>query len=189
MAETTSPTFPHAVASFEPTSTGVLLWTRLGGGATEAELVHRARTRSMHDVVASGRASTSPDADHTITVVDVDGLSPATTYWYRFDAGGERSPVGRTRTLPGDGADGVPARDRVLRRLLGGAARRVPRPRRARGRPRAPPRRLHLRGRRRAGGPSCTTRRTRRPRSTTTGAASPRSAPIPTRRPCTSATR
>ena len=32
--------------------------------------------------------------------MSVEGLSPATSYWYRFEAGGERSPVGRTRTLP-----------------------------------------------------------------------------------------
>ena len=50
-----------------------------------------------------GVASTSPDVDHTIAV-SVDGLSPATSYWYQFDAGGERSPVGRTRTLPAEGA-------------------------------------------------------------------------------------
>ena len=98
----------------------------------------------MADVVAQGAASTSPDADHTITV-SVDGLTPATTYWYRFEAGGERSPVGRTRTLPDRRRDGVPHRDRLLRRLRRGAARRLPRRRRARGGPGAPPRRLHLR--------------------------------------------
>ena len=143
MAETTSPTFPQAVASFEPTSTGVLLWTRLAGGATEAGWAI-ARDPSMEDVVERGVASTSPDVDHTITV-SVDGLSPATSYWYQFEAGGERSPVGRTRTLPGRRRDGVPHRDRVLRRLRGGAAQRLPRRRRARGGSGAPPRRLHLR--------------------------------------------
>jgi alkaline phosphatase D len=30
----------------------------------------------------------------------VTGLAPATTYYYRFEAEGSRSPVGRTRTLP-----------------------------------------------------------------------------------------
>ncbi|MGD9798947.1 MAG: alkaline phosphatase, partial [Acidimicrobiia bacterium] len=29
---------------------------------------------------------------------------PATSYWYRFSAGGEDSPIGRTRTLPAGGA-------------------------------------------------------------------------------------
>lgn len=32
--------------------------------------------------------------------VEVPGLQPERRYWYRFIAGGHRSPVGRTRTLP-----------------------------------------------------------------------------------------
>jgi alkaline phosphatase D len=88
--------FRHAVASFDPTSSAVLLWTRLSG-ADEAEW-QVARDPDMVDVVASGRARTGPERDHTV-VVDVDGLTPATSYWYRFRAAGERSPVGRTRTL------------------------------------------------------------------------------------------
>ncbi len=94
--------FLHAVASFEPTSSGVLLWTRLSG-ASEAEWVV-ARDPDMVDVVASGRAETGPERDHTV-VVDVEGLTAATSYWYRFSAGGADSPVGRTRTLPGAPAD------------------------------------------------------------------------------------
>ncbi|MDP8954052.1 MAG: alkaline phosphatase D family protein [Actinomycetota bacterium] len=89
--------FRHAVASFEPTSSGVLLWTRLTA-AVEAEWVI-ARDPELVDVVASGRARTGPERDHTVAV-DVDGLAAATTYWYRFSCGGEHSPVGRTRTLP-----------------------------------------------------------------------------------------
>jgi alkaline phosphatase D len=96
-------TFPHAVASFEPTSTAVLLWTRLAGGAGAADWL-LAADPDLHEVVASGRATTGPERDHTV-VVDVEGLEPATTYWYRFTAGDDRSPVGRTRTLPGAGAD------------------------------------------------------------------------------------
>ncbi|HYN99376.1 MAG TPA: alkaline phosphatase D family protein, partial [Actinomycetota bacterium] len=46
---------------------------------------------------------TGPDRDFTV-VVDVDGLEPATTYWYRFESSSERSPVGRTRTMPGGDA-------------------------------------------------------------------------------------
>ena len=98
MAEQTASTFPQAVASFEPTSTGVLLWTRLAAGTQEATWAI-ARDPSMEDVVQRGVTSASADTDHTITV-SVEGLSPATTYWYRFDANGEGSPVGRTRTLP-----------------------------------------------------------------------------------------
>jgi len=93
----TSP-FRHAVASFEPTTSGVLLWTRLGDGSVEVrwELSDDPHLRHL---VASGTVETSSERDHTV-VVDVDGLEPATTYWYRFCASGVDSPVGRTRTLP-----------------------------------------------------------------------------------------
>jgi alkaline phosphatase D len=97
MPDTAHGVFRHAVASFEPTSSAVLLWTRLSG-AVEAEW-EVARDPDMVDVVASGRAGTGPERDHTV-VVDVDGLAAATTYWYRFSARGAASPVGRTRTLP-----------------------------------------------------------------------------------------
>ena len=91
------PVFLHAAASFEPRETSVLLWTRLTGATTAAWTI--ARDPELTDVVRSGEATTGPDRDHTV-VVDVDGLDPGTTYWYRFEAAGERSPVGRTRTLP-----------------------------------------------------------------------------------------
>jgi alkaline phosphatase D len=93
-----APVFEHAVASFDPTATAVLLWTRLGGGHRQASWVV-ARDPDLSDVVARGEASTGPDRDGTV-VVDVAGLEPATSYWYRFVAGGQESPVGRTRTLP-----------------------------------------------------------------------------------------
>lgn len=97
------PVFAHAVASFEPTSSAVLLWTRLGDEETSAAWV-LSSDAALTDVVASGTAETSGERDHTI-VVDVDGLEPATSYWYRFSAGGEDSPVGRTRTLPAGDVD------------------------------------------------------------------------------------
>lgn len=98
------PVFRHAAASFEPTASSVLLWTRLSG-ATEAQWV-LARDPDLTDVVASGTEVTGPARDSTI-VVDVTGLSPATTYWYRFSVAAETSPLGRTRTLPGAGAERV----------------------------------------------------------------------------------
>lgn len=89
--------FRHAVASFEPTADAVLLWTRLTG-ATSVDWVLAADPQ-LRQVVARGSAATGPARDGTVTV-DATGLSPATTYWYRFRAGDEDSPVGRTRTLP-----------------------------------------------------------------------------------------
>lgn len=97
-----SPPFTHAVASFDPTADAVLLWTRAPG---QTQLTWRiARDPEMTDVVASGTVAVRADADHT-AVVDATGLAAGTTWFYDFTAAtGERSPVGRTRTLP-PGAD------------------------------------------------------------------------------------
>ncbi|MET0901914.1 MAG: alkaline phosphatase D family protein, partial [Acidimicrobiales bacterium] len=95
--------FRHAVASFEPTSRAVLLWTRVCEGVHDVEWTVAADP-SMADVVTTGRTRTSAERDHTV-VVDVTDLAPATTYWYRFRARGTDSPVGRTRTLPATGFD------------------------------------------------------------------------------------
>jgi alkaline phosphatase D len=93
--------FTHAVASFEPTSSSVLLWTRTDRpGALSWEV---GTDPHMAEVIATGRATTELDAGCT-AVVDVEGLDPATSYWYRFRAGDLCSPIGRTRTLPGEGA-------------------------------------------------------------------------------------
>jgi len=97
--------FEHAVASFDPTATSILLWTRLSEDMTWASWL-LARDPELTDVVATGGESTGPDRDHTI-VVDVDDLEPATSYWYRFMAGEELSPVGRTRTLPAGHVEGI----------------------------------------------------------------------------------
>ena len=55
---------------------------------------------ALAEPVAAGSVTATPDDDHTVHV-DVSGLRPATTYWYGFAVGDDRSPVGRTRTLPG----------------------------------------------------------------------------------------
>ena len=60
----------------------------------------------MDDVVAAGEATACAEGDFTVKV-DVGGLGPATTYHYRFDVGGESSPVGRTRTAPAGMAAGL----------------------------------------------------------------------------------
>lgn len=90
--------FPHSVASFDPTPDGVLLWTQTDTAPTVTWVV--AHDEELADVVRSGRAEVDPDRGGTV-VVDVDGLAPATTYHYAFTTpDGERSRVGRTRTLP-----------------------------------------------------------------------------------------
>ena len=99
--------FRHGVASGDPRSDRVILWTRVT--AVEPSLPVRwtvASDPGVTRVIARGDAAADAARDHTVKV-DAGGLDPATTYYYRFEALGEASPVGRTRTLPGRDAAGL----------------------------------------------------------------------------------
>lgn len=100
--------FAHGVASGDPLSDRVILWTRLSTDASgEVELRWEvAADEAFTTVVAEGRARTDASVDHTVKV-DATGLRAATRYWYRFSVGDQRSPVGRTRTLPTGAVDQV----------------------------------------------------------------------------------
>ena len=95
--------FRHGVASGDPLTDRVLLWTRVSG-STDPRVAVRwtvARDPGLREVVAAGETATGPGRDYTVKVT-APGLRPGTTYHYRFEALGEHSPVGRTRTLPRD---------------------------------------------------------------------------------------
>ena len=97
--------FEHGVASGDPTQDAVVIWTRVSADHDPVPLSWTlARDRKLRDVAASGETEAAAERDHTVHV-DVAGLEPGETYFYAFEAGGERSPVGRTRTLPGDGVE------------------------------------------------------------------------------------
>lgn len=95
--------FQHGVASGDPLTDRVILWTRATdpGSSTAAIPVTwtLARDPQMRDVVAGGVTEAAPDADFTVKV-EATGLEPARHYWYTFAARGETSVVGRTKTLP-----------------------------------------------------------------------------------------
>lgn len=101
--------FTLGVASGSPTSEGVVLWTRLapephfpGGGMdpvparVEWEI---ASDEKFAKVVRRGVELALPDWAHSVHV-EADGLDADRWYFFRFRAGGETSPVGRTRTAP-----------------------------------------------------------------------------------------
>ncbi|HCE03502.1 MAG TPA: alkaline phosphatase, partial [Acidobacteria bacterium] len=102
------PPFSLGVASGDPTSDSVMLWTRLapvplegGGMGDEAVEVNWAvaTDERMTRVVQRGTSVARPDLGHAVHV-EVTGLEPDRWYWYRFRSGGEASRVGRTRTFP-----------------------------------------------------------------------------------------
>lgn len=96
--------FGHGVASGDPLSDRVIIWTRVtpdknSGSVATAEW-QVATDEAMRDVVKSGRVDTDASKDYTIKV-DVTGLKPNTTYYYLFRGeGNSLSPVGKTKTLP-----------------------------------------------------------------------------------------
>ncbi|MDB5702652.1 MAG: alkaline phosphatase, partial [Sphingomonadales bacterium] len=95
--------FTHNVASGEPATDSMLLWTRFVGNGDSAHVkVEVSETPDFVRVVSGGEMITGPWRDWTAKIT-VDGLSPGKTYHYRFiGEDGSRSPVGRTRTLPQD---------------------------------------------------------------------------------------
>lgn len=101
--------FTLGVASGDPDSTSVVLWTRLapeplspdGGMGRESVVVNwrLASDDAMQNVVASGAATATSALGHSVHV-EVEGLAPDRWYWYQFTAGDAKSPIGRTRTFP-----------------------------------------------------------------------------------------
>jgi len=97
--------YPEGVASGDPDSHSVLLWTRRQPGPSKALQtlnVEVAEDEAFRHVVATASAPISEASDWTCRVL-VGGLKPAHVYWYRFtDAEGFGSRVGRTITAPAD---------------------------------------------------------------------------------------
>jgi alkaline phosphatase D len=94
--------FQHGVASGDPLADRVILWTRVTPPSPVSVVNVSfvvATDPALTQVVTRGIAKTNPARDYTVKV-DPAGLQPGTTYYYRFTADGENSPIGRTRTLP-----------------------------------------------------------------------------------------
>jgi alkaline phosphatase D len=108
--------FTLGVASGNPRSDGMVLWTRLApeplspdparpGGMPPAAVPVQwevAEDEGMQRVVQRGTAEAEAEFAHSLHV-ECRGLGPGRDYWYRFSAGGEASPIGRTRTAPAPG--------------------------------------------------------------------------------------
>jgi len=105
--------FTLGVASGDPLPHGVVLWTRLApeplepfGGMPDRRVPVRwelASDEGMRRVVQRGQLFARPQLAHSVHA-EVAGLEPGREYYYRFRAGREESPVGRTRTAPARGA-------------------------------------------------------------------------------------
>jgi alkaline phosphatase D len=99
--------FQHGIASGDPLADRVIIWTRVTTPNTRSAIGpvevrwQVATDDRLSRVVARGTAAAAPERDFTVKV-DAVGLEAGRTYFYAFEAGGERSPIGRTKTLPDD---------------------------------------------------------------------------------------
>lgn len=94
--------FYHGVASGDPLSDRVILWTRITLNPTVDPVPVNwqiATDTGFTNIVSSGTVSTDSTKDYTIKV-DATGLQQNTWYYYRFVYNGFASITGRTRTLP-----------------------------------------------------------------------------------------
>src|ERR1700760_1384421 len=91
--------FPEGVASGDPDSSSVLLWTRHIPG-TQQLTAEIAEDPAFTKIIATANTPISATSDWTCRVL-VGGLRPSTVYWYRFtDPEGRGSRIGRTMTAP-----------------------------------------------------------------------------------------
>lgn len=96
--------FQHGVASGDPLTERVILWTRITPPALAEtySIPYRwriARDPQLRELVNEGFGYTDISRDFTVKV-DADGLQAGQSYYYVFEALGQMSDVGRTRTLP-----------------------------------------------------------------------------------------
>jgi len=101
--------FQLGVAAGDPVADGFVIWTRLApeplaiGHGMPAQPVdvswEVAADAGFKTIARKGTAIARPELGHSVHV-EVAGLEPARPYWYRFQAGSERSLTGRARTTP-----------------------------------------------------------------------------------------
>lgn len=93
--------FLHGVASGDPLSDTVILWTRVTPQSEGRAWVswEVAVDEAFTNIVTSGAGETNADVDYTVKV-DVTDLQAGMQYYYRFMIGDQTSPMGKTRTLP-----------------------------------------------------------------------------------------
>ncbi|WP_370977928.1 alkaline phosphatase [Agaribacterium sp. ZY112] len=96
--------FTHGVASGDPKSDKVILWTRAkpkdeNKNHSLTVNYELATDPDFMNITHNGQSKVSEDSDFTLKV-DAINLSPATDYYYRFKSNGMTSITGHTKTLP-----------------------------------------------------------------------------------------
>lgn len=102
--------FKHGVASGDPLADRIILWTRVTPNDANAEKIQLKWQIATDDkftkIINGGDGEALKSKDFTFKV-DATGLTPNTTYFYRFMVGSLTSAVGKTKTLPTGSVDKV----------------------------------------------------------------------------------
>ena len=91
--------FPQGVASGDPQTTSVMLWTRVVSGVADGAPIpltlEVSPTESFERLVVTQKLVAGPASDFTVRIL-AENLEPNRRYYYRFRAGADTSRVGRT---------------------------------------------------------------------------------------------
>lgn len=101
--------FPQSVASGDPRSRGITLWTRLAPQESrQVRVAFEVSEDAGFGAISTlrGVAKTNKAKDYTVKLsLDRNELKPSTTYYYRFLYEGTASQTGRFKTLPAPNAN------------------------------------------------------------------------------------
>lgn len=101
--------FKHGVASGDPLSDRVIIWTKISPKENEKNIDIKwqvATDSEMKNIIQSGNEKTLASNNYCFKY-DVTNLSPNTWYYYNFISNGDTSITGRTKTTPVGIADSV----------------------------------------------------------------------------------
>lgn len=93
--------FEQGVASFDPTNSQVIIWTRYNTKQTSATLIWQiAKDKNFKDVVRQAEVTTDASRDFTVAV-EIKDLDAGQKLYYRFVSADDKatSPVGETLTF------------------------------------------------------------------------------------------
>lgn len=99
--------FYHGVASGDPTSSAVIIWTRVTPRNADTAIDVRwavALDTAFDQIVVQGTTQALASRDYTVKI-DATGLQSNTVFYYAFQAYNKVSLIGRTRTFPAVGGD------------------------------------------------------------------------------------
>ena len=98
-SEADSSNFNHGVASGDPLSDKVIIWTRVTSTAPSVNVTYEVATdKSFTDIIHNGTYTTNSSQDFTVKI-DIQNLASGTLYYYRFSSFGTTSKVGKMKTL------------------------------------------------------------------------------------------